>query len=46
MFKEGRWTPEEIEARLPGSVGVERMGLIDRLETMRVAAAKGEKPNS
>jgi hypothetical protein len=46
MFKEGRWTPEEIEALLPGSVGVERMGLIDRLEAMRVAAAKGEKPNS
>lgn len=46
MFKEGRWTPEEIEARLPGSIGVERMGLIDRLEAMRQAAAKGEKPNS
>jgi NAD(P)-dependent dehydrogenase (short-subunit alcohol dehydrogenase family) len=46
MFKEGRWTPEEIEARLPGSVGVERMGLIDRLEQMRQAAAKGEKPNA
>jgi hypothetical protein len=35
MFKDGRWTPEEIEARLPGTVGVERMGLIDRLEQMR-----------
>jgi NAD(P)-dependent dehydrogenase (short-subunit alcohol dehydrogenase family) len=46
MFKEGRWTPEEIEARLPGSVGVERMGLIDRLEAMRQAAAKGDKPNA
>lgn len=46
MFKEGRWTPEEIEARLPGSVGVERMGLIDRLEAMRKAAAKGDKPNA
>ncbi len=46
MFKEGRWTPEEIEQRLPGSVGVERMGLIDRLEEMRKAAAKGEKPNA
>jgi NAD(P)-dependent dehydrogenase (short-subunit alcohol dehydrogenase family) len=46
MFKEGRWTPEEIEARLPGTVGVERMGLIDRLEQMRQAAAKGEKPNA
>lgn len=46
MFKEGRWTPEEIAARLPDSVGVERMGLIDRLEQMRQAAAKGEKPNT
>jgi NAD(P)-dependent dehydrogenase (short-subunit alcohol dehydrogenase family) len=46
MFKDGRWTPEEIEARLPGTVGVERMGLIDRLEQMRQAAAKGEKPNA
>jgi NAD(P)-dependent dehydrogenase (short-subunit alcohol dehydrogenase family) len=46
MFKDGRWTPEEIEARLPGSVGVERMGLIERLEQMRKAAAKGDKPNA
>lgn len=46
MFKEGRWTPEEIEQRLPGSIGVERMGLIDRLEEMRKAAAKGDKPNA
>jgi NAD(P)-dependent dehydrogenase (short-subunit alcohol dehydrogenase family) len=46
MFKDGRWTPAEIEARLPDSVGVERMGLIDRLEQMRQAAAKGEKPNA
>jgi hypothetical protein len=46
MFKEGRWTPEEIEQRLPGSIGVERMGLIERLEQMRKAAAKGEKPNA
>jgi len=46
MFKDGRWTPEEIEARLPGGVGVERMGLIERLEEMRKAAAKGDKPNA
>lgn len=46
MFKDGRWTPEEIEQRLPGSVGVERMGLIDRLEMMKKAAASGEKPNA
>ena len=46
MIKDGRWTPEEIEARLPDSVGVERMGLIDRLEQMRQAAAKGETPSA
>lgn len=46
MFKDGRWTPEEIEQRLPGAVGVERMGLIDRLEMMKKAAAAKEKPNA
>jgi len=46
MFKDGRWTPEEIEQRLPGTVGVERMGLIDRLDEMRKAAAAGVKPNA
>jgi NAD(P)-dependent dehydrogenase (short-subunit alcohol dehydrogenase family) len=46
MFKDGRWTPEEIEQRLPSTVGAERMSLIDRLEEMRKAAAKGDKPNA
>jgi len=46
MFKDGRWTPEESEQRLPSTVGVERMGLIDRLEAMRKAAASGDKPNT
>jgi len=46
MFKDGRWTPQEIEQRLPGTVGAERMGLIDRLEEMRKAAAAGAKPNA
>jgi NAD(P)-dependent dehydrogenase (short-subunit alcohol dehydrogenase family) len=46
MFTEGRWTPEEIAARLDGEVGVERLGLIDKLEEYRQAAASGEKPNA
>jgi len=46
MFTAGRWTPEDIAARLDGSVGQEKMGLIDRLEQMRQAAASGEKPNA
>ena len=45
MFKDGRWTPEEIEARLDDTVGVEKMGLIDRLEEYRKAAASGDKPH-
>jgi NAD(P)-dependent dehydrogenase (short-subunit alcohol dehydrogenase family) len=43
--KEGRWTPQEIASRF-GEVGQERMGLIDRLETLRKAAASGDKPNA
>jgi hypothetical protein len=46
MWAEGRWTPEHIAARLDGAVGQERMGLIDRLEQMRHAAASGQKPNA
>jgi len=46
MFTQGRWTPEDIEARLDGNVGQERMGMIDRLEALRAAAASGEKPNA
>ncbi|HVA09788.1 MAG TPA: SDR family oxidoreductase [Acidimicrobiales bacterium] len=46
MFSEGRWTPEEIAARLDSTVGQERMGLIDRLEQIRAAAASGDKPNA
>jgi NAD(P)-dependent dehydrogenase (short-subunit alcohol dehydrogenase family) len=46
MFTQGRWTPEEIEARLDGNVGQERMGMIDRLEAMKAAAASGDKPNA
>lgn len=46
MYKDGRWTPEEIEARLASTVGQERMPMLDRLEAMRRAAASGEKPNA
>jgi NAD(P)-dependent dehydrogenase (short-subunit alcohol dehydrogenase family) len=45
MRTEGRWTPEDIADRF-GEVGVERMGLIDRLEQIREAAASGDKPNA
>jgi NAD(P)-dependent dehydrogenase (short-subunit alcohol dehydrogenase family) len=46
MWCEGRWTPELISERLDGAVGQERMGLIDRLEAYRAAAAAGDTPNS
>ncbi len=46
MYKDGRWTPQEIEARLDSTVGQERMALLDRLGAMRRAAAAGEKPNA
>ena len=46
MYKDGRWTPEEIEARLDSSVGTEKMALLERLEAMAKAAAVGDKPNS
>lgn len=46
MFKEGRWSPEEISEKLDAQVGVEKMPMIDRLEAMAKAAASGEKPNS
>jgi len=45
MRTEGRWTPQQIAERFD-EVGQERMGMIDRLEKMRRAAASGEKPNA
>ncbi len=38
MYASGRWTPEEIAARLDSTVGQERMPLMDQLEEYRKAA--------
>jgi len=46
MRAEAHWTPEEISTRLDDEIGQERMGLIDRLEEYRKAAASGDKPNA
>ena len=46
MTTEGRWTPEDIAKRLDSEVGQEKMGLIERAEAYRKAAASGEKPNA
>ena len=45
MVKDGRWTVDEIASKLDDAVGQERMPILDRLEAMAAAAAKGEKPN-
>ena len=45
MWADGRWTPELIAARLDSNIGQERMGLIDKLEEIRQAAASGDKPS-
>ena len=46
VWADGRWTPEQIAARLDSTVGQERMAMIDKLEAMRQAAASGDKPNT
>ena len=46
MFAEGRWTPEQIAARLDASVGVEEMPFLRELEARRAAAAAADKPNA
>jgi NAD(P)-dependent dehydrogenase (short-subunit alcohol dehydrogenase family) len=46
MYTDGRWTPEEIAARLDGTVGQEPMPMLQRLQEMREAAAAGSRPNA
>jgi NAD(P)-dependent dehydrogenase (short-subunit alcohol dehydrogenase family) len=46
MTTEGRWTPEDIARRLDSEIGQEKMGLIERAEAYRKAAASGQKPNA
>ena len=46
MYSTGRWTPEEIAARLDSTVGQEPMGLLAKLEEYRAAASSGDKPNT
>jgi NAD(P)-dependent dehydrogenase (short-subunit alcohol dehydrogenase family) len=47
MRKQGRWTIEELAARLDQEVGQERMPILDRLEMMeKAAAAKKAKEGS
>jgi NAD(P)-dependent dehydrogenase (short-subunit alcohol dehydrogenase family) len=46
MYADGRWTPEQIAARLPASIGQERMPMLDQLAAMAKAAAAGDRPNA
>lgn len=40
------WTPQRIAESLPGSVGVDPMPMLARLEEMARAAARGDRPNA
>ncbi|KUL37941.1 SDR family oxidoreductase [Streptomyces regalis] len=45
-YASGGWTPEKIAEILPGSVGVDPMPMLERVEAMRRAAAEGSRPNA
>ncbi|WP_405908024.1 SDR family oxidoreductase [Streptomyces sp. NBC_00828] len=44
-YAEGSWTPERIADFLPGTVGVDPMPLLERVEAMARAAAEKARPN-
>ncbi|WP_030022409.1 SDR family oxidoreductase [Streptomyces monomycini] len=44
-YAEGGWTPEKIAEFLPGTVGVDPMPLLSRVEAMAADAAGGRRPN-
>jgi NAD(P)-dependent dehydrogenase (short-subunit alcohol dehydrogenase family) len=46
VYTDGRWTPEEIEARLDGTIGQEEMPFLAELEARRAGAAAAERPNA
>jgi NAD(P)-dependent dehydrogenase (short-subunit alcohol dehydrogenase family) len=46
MKKQGRWTPDEIAARIDDGIGAERMPILDMLDTMAAAAAAKKKGGS
>ncbi|MFF1638778.1 SDR family oxidoreductase [Streptomyces sp. NPDC058246] len=45
-YAEGSWTPEKIADFLPGTVGVDPMPLLERVEAMARAAAEKNRPNA
>ncbi|MFF8355265.1 SDR family NAD(P)-dependent oxidoreductase [Streptomyces chartreusis] len=45
-YASGGWTPESIAQALPGSVGVDPMPMLARVEAMERAARAGDRPNA
>jgi NAD(P)-dependent dehydrogenase (short-subunit alcohol dehydrogenase family) len=45
-YASGGWTPELIAEALPGSVGVDPMPMLARVEAMERAARDGSRPNA
>ncbi|MEU8850304.1 SDR family oxidoreductase [Streptomyces sp. NPDC048564] len=45
-YADGSWTPQRIAECLPGSVGVDPMPMLERVEAMARAAAEGARPNA
>ncbi|MFD4412282.1 SDR family oxidoreductase [Streptomyces sp. NPDC058467] len=45
-YAEGSWTPDKIADFLPGTVGVDPMPLLERVEAMARAAAEKNRPNA
>ncbi|MFF5025720.1 SDR family NAD(P)-dependent oxidoreductase [Streptomyces collinus] len=45
-YAPGGWTPQTIARFLPGSVGVDPMPMLARLEAMEQAAREGSRPNA
>jgi NAD(P)-dependent dehydrogenase (short-subunit alcohol dehydrogenase family) len=46
VYRDSRWTPEDIERVLPTSVGTEPMPILARLQAMAAAARAGDRPNA
>jgi NAD(P)-dependent dehydrogenase (short-subunit alcohol dehydrogenase family) len=40
VYKEGRWTPQELAEKLPGAVGTDRMPMFEYIEQMQKKAAQ------
>lgn len=45
-YGEGPWTPERVADFLPGTVGQDRMPLLDAVAGMSAAAKRGDRPNT